>query len=706
MTQVKDTSALKHYNATLAGLDLDEKYAADLAARQTERYASRLARDGMAWWCEFEVEKLARHITALREAGALLPPRVGFLDEIVDHSLSRPGYVAWFERFLSEKDMDAAAVVVAAALEDIWLSGDDYSRQVPWLERGKEILKGKIAALPRATLLGYAGVMELLGEAGIARARETLAACGKAADEAQSLPLRLFQASFQAYALLWSGEFSAAEVLLTDFSALACRPGTPYLAGMFLRSSLCRFLTLRGDAAAARHLLPEDIRHLEFARLSAIPWLGVLGSQLHADAMDGDEVAAEAVGARLRKRLVPPTKHYYHAMLHMTLGVADLLLGRPSIALAHARAGRSLVDAAHCPLAQHMMVLLEVQARTDLGDNDSALALADAWMSKWRGAGLVGIASSAAVEMAVVLQRLGQPDRARAALEHARGLLPAGESLGLFHRPGDYLAQVLGLLLPPGRGAALHGERYPVVIHALGELRVRMGARLLYDRDWRGERAKCLLKALLVLGGHKVASAKLARLLWPDADDEKARGNLKVALWRLRHLGTEQGETTLPWLLMHSGSISLAKGVVGVDVLAFQQMAEAALRHRPVDRAGLLRALDLYENDFLAGDESESWIVDHRQRLRETFLAAARALADQASAREELEQAVSYLERGHILDPLDERTAQRLMACYLKLGYPGRALTFFKETEAAMARELGIPPGSALQGLAEQARKA
>jgi LuxR family maltose regulon positive regulatory protein len=209
---------------------------------------------------------------------------------------------------------------------------------------------------------------------------------------------------------------------------------------------------------------------------------------------------------------------------------------------------------------------------------------------------------------------------------------------------------------------------------------------------------------LLVLGGRKVLTARLANMLWPDADGDLARNNLKVAVWRLRHLGQREGESALPWLLLHNGHLSLASGVVGVDAGMFRESAETALRARPVDTAALVSALDLYEGDFLAGDDSEIWIVDQRQRLRDLYLATARTLADQSASREELEQAVTYLERGHRLDPLDERTAERLMACYLKLGYPGRALIFFRETEAAMARELGIRPGSALRELAERAR--
>jgi len=665
-----------------------------------------LADAALAWWCEFDVVRLASYLATLREVGRTLPLRLGFLDEVLGGHLDQAGYAAWFERFQCEQDVDAAAVTVAAALADIWQSGDDLRRLSPWLARCRQLLAASPlpAALPRAAMLGYAAATEMVSDAGIAQARESFAACRAAADAARSLPLRLFQATFETYALLWSGEFAAAEVLLDDASDLACRPGTPYLAGLLLRSSLCLFLTLRGDPVAARQLLHDDVRQPGFDRLPAIPWLTALSNLVYAAALEGDEIAVDALGSRMRKRLVPAGNAFYHATLHMSLGLADLLLGRPATALAHARESRTLGQPTFSPVAQYMPVLLEVQARVDMGDNDGALALADAWLPKWQAVGHMSIAGNAAVEMAVAHIRQGQPDRARAALEHARRLLPRGESLVLFHRPADYLAQLLALLVPAGKAADLPCERYPVAIHTLGELRVRVGARLLYDRDWRGARAKSLLKALVVLGGRKVSAETLANLLWPDADGDQARNNLKVAVWRLRHLGTEQGETALPWLLMNNGQISLANGVVGVDALIFQEAAKAAQRGHAPGTAGLLHALDLYEYDFLAGDDSELWISDHRQRLRETFLSLARALADQAATHEELEQAVAYLERGHALDPLDERTAERLMNCYLKRGYPGRALTLFREIETALKRDLGITPGSALLALAERAR--
>lgn len=682
----------------------------DLLDGNLDAYAIRLADQGLTWWCEFDVPRLALHMAMLHQAAIghvkadVMPDRLVFLASVLNQSADQAAYQNWYRRFLANGDRDAAAVVIAAALDDIWQSGDDLRRIYPWHALCHQLVADSPAPGPLASamMLGQTAATEMVSGAGIEQARRTFAACRQAADAARSVPMRLFQTSFEIYAMLWAGEFSAAEVCLEDAAVMACRPDLPPLAGLFLRSSLCLFLTLRGDSVAARHLLHDDVRAADFDLLPTVPWLTVLSNLVYAAALEGDEIAVEALGERMRRRLVPTYNAFYQGYLHMSLGLADLLLGRPAAALAHARESRELGKPSSSRVAQYMPVLLEVQARVDLGDLDGALALAEAWLPKWQAVGHISIASNAAVEMAVALVRQGQLDRARSALDLARRLLPRGEELLLFHRPVGYLAQLTAMLAPIGKSNGLAYADYPVAIRSLGGLRLKVGEQVIYERDWRGERAKSLLKGLLVLGGRKVSAHELADMLWPDADGDKVRSNLKVAVWRLRRLGRAKGGAALPWLLMHNGRISLSSAMVGVDAMFFQDAANDALQHRKHDPDAFRRALNLYEGDFLVGDDSELWIIDYRQRLREIYAQLARALAGLAKDQRELEAALAYLQRAHELDPCDERSAECLAQGYLTLGYPGKAAEIFRGTESALQRDFGVRPGKALSLLANQ----
>lgn len=67
--------------------------------------------------------------------------------------------------------------------------------------------------------------------------------------------------------------------------------------------------------------------------------------------------------------------------------------------------------------------------------------------------------------------------------------------------------------------------------------------------------------------GQKVPASRLADMLWPDAEGDKALQNLKVALHRLRRLGCREGDEPVNWVHVKQGRVSLVRGLCWVDVL-------------------------------------------------------------------------------------------------------------------------------------------
>ena len=64
-----------------------------------------------------------------------------------------------------------------------------------------------------------------------------------------------------------------------------------------------------------------------------------------------------------------------------------------------------------------------------------------------------------------------------------------------------------------------------------------------------------------------VPTTRLADMLWPDAEGDKALQNLKVALHRLRRLGCREGDEAVNWVHVKQGMVSLVRGLCWVDVL-------------------------------------------------------------------------------------------------------------------------------------------
>jgi len=188
----------------------------------------------------------------------------------------------------------------------------------------------------------------------------------------------------------------------------------------------------------------------------------------------------------------------------------------------------------------------------------------------------------------------------------------------------------------------------------------------------------------------------LLALFWPDTGRPAAQQVLRTTLHGLRQ--------ALPAdLLVADETVGLAPGVE-VDVRSFEAALAVEARLLPGGSApaagvdGLAAALDLYRGDFLAevtlddSPEFENWITGERERYRRLAVRGFIALARFHEERVDYAAALSCLDRGLALDPLQEdlqRTAMRLH--YLAGDRPG-AIRRFLHLRDLLDEEMGVPP--------------
>ena len=209
-------------------------------------------------------------------------------------------------------------------------------------------------------------------------------------------------------------------------------------------------------------------------------------------------------------------------------------------------------------------------------------------------------------------------DMARLAAEALAGDIEVGYAHELIRRHG--------LDAPKGH------ESMPVWpwrlrIYTFGGLRLVVnGEPLKFSRKMQ-KRPLALLRALIALGGEGVRQETVEDLLWPEAEGDAARISLKTTLGRLRHLlGSEKT------IELQDGKLTLAGSRVWLDTKSLEKLSRDIVRANRVGRGkgpdeaiklghGLL---DLYEGDFLAGEE-EPWISQCRKVQRKRFVAAIEA---------------------------------------------------------------------------------
>jgi DNA-binding SARP family transcriptional activator len=155
---------------------------------------------------------------------------------------------------------------------------------------------------------------------------------------------------------------------------------------------------------------------------------------------------------------------------------------------------------------------------------------------------------------------------------------------------------------------------------------------------FRSRKHLALLAYLAVEQRHSHSRDTLLGLLWPEATEDAARSNLRVALADLRRL---LGEQDAPFLLASRHSVQFAPASDHVlDVAAFTSPlaecaghAHAAPANCDACMARLAQAVELYRGDFLAGfvlpDSAafEEWALVTGEQLHQQALGALETLA-------------------------------------------------------------------------------
>lgn len=209
-----------------------------------------------------------------------------------------------------------------------------------------------------------------------------------------------------------------------------------------------------------------------------------------------------------------------------------------------------------------------------------------------------------------------------------------------------------------------------------------MVGRTRIETDTR--KATALL-AYLAVSEQPQRRATLAALLWPDNDEQKARGALRRTLSVLR---TALGDR---WLDAEGETIDLDRTGVRVDVAEFRR----AIRNGRIDDA-----IALYRGDFLQGfslrdsSQFDDWQAAQADALRSEYAGALAQLTAVAERAGDLPAAIAHAKLRLALDPLHEPAHRDLMRLHARSGDRTAALRQYREAARLLDQELGVAPVS------------
>jgi len=204
----------------------------------------------------------------------------------------------------------------------------------------------------------------------------------------------------------------------------------------------------------------------------------------------------------------------------------------------------------------------------------------------------------------------------------------------------------------------------------------------------RSNRVPALLGLLLTTSGPQ-SREYAASLLWPDADTEKGRHNLRQTLLYLRQALGEDAEL----LDANRATIGLKPHEIIADVEAL--LATELYLEYDSKRNLCEKAVELYRGPFLAGLD-EDWIRETRVRLATTYVRALIYLAD-AEMNANPAKALEYAERAIAEEPLLDGARARKVRALVRLGERAASQLEYEAFAALLDYELGMQPSEAVR---------
>ena len=195
--------------------------------------------------------------------------------------------------------------------------------------------------------------------------------------------------------------------------------------------------------------------------------------------------------------------------------------------------------------------------------------------------------------------------------------------------------------------------------------------------------------AFVALRNRPALRPYVAETLWLDATQDRAMGNLRSALWRLRQAGAEIIESTGDYLSLGPD--------VAVDVLDFVVWSRRLITES--DIVTTVRIEDVTVAGDLLPDWYDDWVVIERERLRQLRLHALERACLVLTMAGEYGRAIEAGLAAITEEPLHESGHVALIKAHLGEGNRAEAIRQYDAYVRLMRDELGLDASPSVTAL-------
>lgn len=239
-------------------------------------------------------------------------------------------------------------------------------------------------------------------------------------------------------------------------------------------------------------------------------------------------------------------------------------------------------------------------------------------------------------------------------------------------------------------------------IQMFGDFTLKSEDAIISDSQNRTKKVWLLLAYILHKRGQIVSRKELISLLWgDDASSSNPENALKITFHRVRslldQLGPSAGHTLITW--QDNGYTWNTEVPLTLDTVEFDRLCNNNYPDEETRLTACVRALQLYQGDFLSNLSRDNWILPISAYYHELYLKTVLYVAPPLTERGQYEEVFPILKKAISLEPYNETLYELLMQAQVAAGDSSSALTTYETLNQRLFSELGTKPGTEIFNL-------
>ena len=689
-------------------MGLESRYQLMLQREDWKEYIAALHQDSLKWFFRLKPGLPNAHLEPLFSAGLkheALTPRLRLFDEMKAFSYSKiriENLGVLYEEMKAVSDFDGLAALEFITINYICNTRNNLEQLDLWYSRLKRLVESEnVSKLAKTHLMAVKGKVEQFEKHDLAAAEEAFKAAFQWSRELKDPSLQVGSATVLCDVYLIRGRLADCNMIFFEMDPLVSATEIPIFPKSFYLSTRAYFLHLTGDLAGALALYQQVSNILEKTE-EDFPrhWLNTHFNRYLAAACSAESPSLiEDLSNRINQGLSADEDMFAKSLLHFTLGYLEVSRKNNSKVVLHSQEMNGVSMKFSFTGFKLISDFLQAGILSNQGRFEEALSILEPLPTNLAKMGHSLFSVFTWIELLNIYGQQQDVAHIRICLDEIEKLWPYTYPLPDFIRPAGFSAGLMEKYDPDIIQLINEAKEAVIRIKTFGAFEVSVSQK----GQWltiQGPASSKLLLGIIVLGGQNVSVDQLTDLLWPDQDGDKAYAAFKVALSRLRNSIKQAGSISKPWLTVKQHRVSLDTNLCEVDAIRFTKAIDFYFKKKKNPYL-LIKALDLYKEDFLARERDLPWSESHRDYLHDQYIQALVEYAGTYHSQADVDRAINYLKKALTGRLFDEQLCEALMKCHIKAGYPSMALGIYYKTRTAIQESMGVEPGPKLKALVE-----